>query len=101
MSSPNTLGMVRASDPASSQQAAEVVARHLTRAQSNVLKVFALSPHPITDKELLGLYRELFGACPESTPRKRRVELVGQGLIVQMGVKLDGDGKGEKCWRLS
>lgn len=75
---------VRATDPDTSKEASRSLSKDkMTEIKSNVLHI--LSWGGLTDEELLRDYQSQFGKCAESTPRKRRCELVDDGKVRDSG----------------
>ena len=80
---------VRTTDPRTSHEAASLIVNP-TKNQQRVLDVFASQRDfgfgiGLTDHELLIEWRKTYGTVAESTPRKRRCDLVRLGLIHDSG----------------
>ena len=73
---------VRRSDPDTSQRAALTLCS-VTAAQRRVLTLLSGAPDGLTDAELLSEWERVYGSVPESTPRKRRCDLVRLGRVSQ------------------
>jgi len=71
---------VRRADPDTSKQAARAIG-NTTEAQQHVLTLLSGAPDGLTDAELLAGWEQVYGPVPESTPRKRRCDLVRMGQV--------------------
>jgi|TARA_R110000824_G_scaffold32908_3_gene106100 hypothetical protein len=81
-------GLARSSDPVTSHEAAAKVQKRTVN-HKRVLELL-VAHGPMTDLELLGRWRDSYGEVPESTPRKRRCDLVRMGLVE---AQQDADGQ--------
>jgi hypothetical protein len=81
---------VRNSDPATSRAAAVAQDGSAARVRGLVMDILNYaSPDGLTDEELRARCEEIDPYLSESSPRKRRGELVRDGLVEQV---VDGDG---------
>ena len=88
---PVVFGLARSSDPVTSHEAAAKVQKRTVN-HKRVLELL-VAHGPMTDLELLGRWHDSYGEVPESTPRKRRCDLVRMGLVE---AQQDADGQAVK-----
>lgn len=97
---------VRTTDPETSRAAADSL-RDVSEAQRHVRDIHRECDerygHGLTDEEQLREYRARYGAdTPESSPRKRRHDLMRAGIIVDSGLRRPlASGRAGIVWRLS
>ena len=72
----------RATDRQTSHAAAASI--DTTEVQRRVLSLL-LQYGPMTDEEILARYQSVHGPCAESSPRKRRCDLVALGMVKDTG----------------
>lgn len=89
----------RHTDPETSHLAAAKIKRKLTLPKRTVLGL--LSYGPLCDNELLARWRENFGSVNDSVPRKRRGDLVADGLVRYAGYTCMYEGSECKVWELT
>jgi hypothetical protein len=75
----------RHTDPSTSHKAARKARFGVTEAKKKV--ILLLGVRPLVDGELLARWKERFGPVKESVPRKRRGDLVEDGLVEATGVR--------------
>jgi len=90
----------RATDPDTSQAAAESVADKVTLVQQRVLEIHEKNPHGLTDEELTDLYITHFGPTGESSIRSRRHDLTAKGRFEDIGRRELRSGRKGIVWRL-
>lgn len=77
----STIGMVRGSDPDTSQTAADLVVKSLTKLQQRVYDAF--DGRQLSGRQCEQL--EEFKECSPSTVRKRVCELARSGMLIECG----------------
>ena len=87
---------VRRTDPDTSHEAARKIVKQ-TESQRRVLRILERHPEGLTDAELLYEWRRTHGPVPESTPRKRRCDLVRMGKVLDAGRRIV-DGSRRVVW---
>ena len=96
---------VRPDDPETSHAVAAKLGNQ-TENHSRVLHLLRMNTGGATDLELLHLWEQVYGAVPESTPRKRRCDLVRMGMVTKKRygsgavVKRHIDGSSRIVWTL-
>jgi hypothetical protein len=86
----------RRTDPDTSHEAARKIAKQ-TESQRRVLRILERHSEGLTDAELLYEWRRTHGPVPESTPRKRRCDLVRMGKVFDAGRRIV-DGSRRIVW---
>jgi hypothetical protein len=91
----------RATDPDTSQAAAESVADSVTLVQRRILQIHSERPEGLTDEELTDLYIETYGPTGESSIRSRRHDLTAKGKFEDSGLRRElRSGRKGIVWRL-
>lgn len=96
----------RRSDPVTSHIAADRSSLHITESQAHVFELFEQFG-AMTDSELGKLYPAISAArgwkrLTADSPRKRRSDLAGKGLLKDSGVRrLNDNGSKEVVWEVA
>jgi|SRR5215510_2163724 len=77
----------RHTDPSTSHKAADKAKRGVTAAKRKVLLIHGTAALGLVDGELLAKWKLRWPGVKESVPRKRRGDLVRDGLVCDSGIK--------------
>ena len=96
----NPKTQARRTDPETSHEAARSIQTGQSESHRRVLHLLGMSGDVgMTDAELLNAWQRIYGRVPESTPRKRRCDLVRLGKIVEDGKRMI-DGRRRIVWKV-